>query len=127
MGIDPAANSIGTAELHTFRDPELLGRVSYRACTLEELSQGLEGEGEGEGGEAVEGEEESFDAVVASEVVEHLADLDTFALCCGDVLKVAHVTCCIVIVRCSVWLSYEAECVCVFVCVCACQLLHTLY
>ncbi|XP_062321089.1 ubiquinone biosynthesis O-methyltransferase, mitochondrial isoform X1 [Osmerus eperlanus] len=83
LGIDPAANSIGTAELHTFRDPELQGRVTYRACTLEELSQGLEGEG----GEVGEGEEESFDAVVASEVVEHLADLDTFALCCGHVLK----------------------------------------
>ncbi|XP_028281609.1 ubiquinone biosynthesis O-methyltransferase, mitochondrial [Parambassis ranga] len=75
LGIDPVEDSIGTAQLHSSYDPDLCDRVSYRACTLEELSS----EGEGETGQ--------FDAVVASEVVEHLADLETFAFCCNHVLK----------------------------------------
>ncbi|KAG9342747.1 hypothetical protein JZ751_015609, partial [Albula glossodonta] len=72
LGIDPVEDSIRTAELHVSFDPVLQEQVRYRACTLEELS---------------EEEAEGFDAVVASEVVEHLADLDTFALCCHQVLK----------------------------------------
>lgn len=77
LGIDPVEDSIGTAQLHAFYDPDLRGRVSYQACTLEELKA------EVESGE----EEQQFDAVVASEVVEHLADLETFAFCCSRVLK----------------------------------------
>ncbi|KAM4633251.1 ubiquinone biosynthesis O-methyltransferase, mitochondrial [Polymixia lowei] len=75
LGIDPVADSIGTARLHSSYDPDLCHQVCYRACTLEDLSE--EGE-EGAG---------RFDAVVASEVVEHLADLETFAFCCNHVLK----------------------------------------
>ncbi|KAM4568041.1 ubiquinone biosynthesis O-methyltransferase, mitochondrial isoform 2-T2 [Fundulus diaphanus] len=75
LGIDPVEDSVRIARQHSSHDPDLRDRVSYRACTLEELS----------------GEEEQtetrFDAVVASEVVEHLADLETFAICCGRVLK----------------------------------------
>lgn len=80
LGIDPVADSIGTAEVHAWHDPDLRGNVRYRANTLEELSE-KGGKGAGQ-----------FDAVVASEVVEHLADLETFALCCNQVLKVGHVT-----------------------------------
>lgn len=79
LGIDPVENSIGTAQLHSSFDPDLCERVSYQVCTLEELSGG-EDEGAGH-----------FDAVVASEVVEHLADLETFAFCCSQVLKVLFV------------------------------------
>lgn len=32
---------------------------------------------------------ETFDVVVASEVVEHVADVETFIRCCGEVLKVS--------------------------------------
>ncbi|XP_054478018.1 ubiquinone biosynthesis O-methyltransferase, mitochondrial [Anoplopoma fimbria] len=80
LGIDPVGNSIGTAQLHSSTDPDLCDRVCYRACTLEELSA------EREGGEEEQGTSQ-FDAVVASEVVEHLADLETFAFCCNHVLK----------------------------------------
>ncbi|KAK5862741.1 hypothetical protein PBY51_018109 [Eleginops maclovinus] len=76
LGIDPVGDSIGTAQVHTAFDPDLRQRVSYRACTLEELSAEEEEHGGGR-----------YDAVVASEVVEHLADLETFAFCCGHVLK----------------------------------------
>lgn len=76
LGIDPVEDSIGTAQLHSSYDPDLRDRVCYRACTLEELSADEE-----------EQEAGQFDAVVASEVVEHLADLETFAYCCSLVLK----------------------------------------
>ncbi|KAJ0065915.1 hypothetical protein NL108_000160, partial [Boleophthalmus pectinirostris] len=82
LGIDPVEDSIGTAQLHSSYDPDLRHRVRYRACSLEELtSERPEG---AEAGEEVVGQ---FDAVVASEVVEHLADLETFAYCCSLVLK----------------------------------------
>ncbi|KAM6967620.1 ubiquinone biosynthesis O-methyltransferase, mitochondrial [Aplochiton taeniatus] len=81
LGIDPVADSIGTAQLHTSHDPDLRSRVRYRACTLEALCEEADEE------DQKEGETAQFDAVVASEVVEHLADLETFALCCGQVLK----------------------------------------
>uniref|UniRef100_A0A3Q2ZYY2 Ubiquinone biosynthesis O-methyltransferase, mitochondrial n=1 Tax=Kryptolebias marmoratus TaxID=37003 RepID=A0A3Q2ZYY2_KRYMA len=66
LGIDPVEESISVAQLHSSPDPDLRDRVSYHACTLDEAQ---------------------FDAVVASEVVEHLADLETFAICCNHVLK----------------------------------------
>lgn len=83
LGIDPVEDSIGTARLHSSCDPDLRGRVRYRACTLEELS--AEEEEEGGDGEQAAG---LFDAIVASEVVEHLADRETFALCSSCMLKV---------------------------------------
>lgn len=82
LGIDPVEDSIGTAQLHSSHDPDLRDSVSYRACSLEELtSEGTEG---AETGAQAVGQ---FNAVVASEVVEHLADLETFAYCCSLVLK----------------------------------------
>lgn len=82
LGIDPVEDSIGTARLHSSYDPDLWGRIRYRACTLEELT--AEGADGGDGGQGAG----LFDAIVASEVVEHLADRETFALCCGCMLKV---------------------------------------
>lgn len=78
LGIDPVEDSIGTARLHSSYDPDLRQRISYQACTLEQLFAGRQDKVEGE---------TLFDAVVASEVVEHLADLETFAFCCSHVLK----------------------------------------
>ncbi|CAG6016010.1 unnamed protein product [Menidia menidia] len=78
LGVDPVEDSIATARLHSSHDPDLADHVAYRACTLEQLA--AEGEQEEHGGA-------QFDAVVASEVVEHLADLEMFALSCQNVLK----------------------------------------
>ncbi|KAG9278324.1 ubiquinone biosynthesis O-methyltransferase, mitochondrial [Astyanax mexicanus] len=75
LGIDPVQDSVRIAELHLSHDPALCGRVRYRACSLEELA------------DEDEQEEEGFHAVVASEVLEHLADLETFIQCCHHVLK----------------------------------------
>lgn len=87
LGIDPVEDSVNTARVHASRDPELRSRVRYRACTLEELLAEEEEEEEAETGR--------FDAVVASEVVEHLADLETFAFCCNHVLKVRNPPLCV--------------------------------
>ncbi|MBN3305705.1 COQ3 protein, partial [Amia calva] len=71
-GIDPLEDSIHTAELHKSFDPVLNSRVHYRPCALEDI---------------VEEAEEEFDAVLASEVVEHVSDPEAFVQCCCDVLK----------------------------------------
>ncbi|KAM4735785.1 ubiquinone biosynthesis O-methyltransferase, mitochondrial [Anableps anableps] len=81
LGIDPVEDSIRVAQLHSVHDPDLCDQVSYQACTLEELSD------EGEAKQQEERRETQFDAIVASEVVEHLVDLETFAMCCSHILK----------------------------------------
>lgn len=65
--------NIKTAQCHKSFDPVLEKRIEYRACSLEEI---------------MEETAETFDAVVASEVVEHVIDLETFIQCCCHVLKV---------------------------------------
>ncbi|XP_073445615.1 ubiquinone biosynthesis O-methyltransferase, mitochondrial isoform X2 [Dendrobates tinctorius] len=72
MGIDPVEDNIRTGDLHKSFDPVLDKRVQYRHCSLEEL---------------VENGMESFDAVVASEVVEHVNDVESFIQSCFQVLK----------------------------------------
>nr|XP_025718755.1 ubiquinone biosynthesis O-methyltransferase, mitochondrial isoform X1 [Callorhinus ursinus] len=72
IGIDPVAENIKIAQHHKSFDPVLDKRIEYRACSLEEI---------------VEETAETFDAVVASEVVEHVIDLETFIQCCCQVLK----------------------------------------
>lgn len=71
-GIDPVDENITTAERHKAFDPVLDKRVEYRACALEDI---------------VDDCAETFDAVIASEVVEHMIDLETFVQCCYRVLK----------------------------------------
>ncbi|XP_060609063.2 ubiquinone biosynthesis O-methyltransferase, mitochondrial [Anolis sagrei] len=71
-GIDPLEDNIRTAEVHTAFDPDLAKRIQYKSCALEDI---------------VEEASEQFDIVVASEVVEHVADVETFIKCCGEVLK----------------------------------------
>lgn len=73
IGIDPVEENIKTAQRHKSFDPVLDKRIEYRACSLEEI---------------VEETAETFDGVVASEVVEHVIDLETFIQCCYQVLKV---------------------------------------
>ncbi|XP_040839740.1 ubiquinone biosynthesis O-methyltransferase, mitochondrial [Ochotona curzoniae] len=72
IGIDPVDENIKTAQHHKSFDPVLDKRLEYRACSLEEI---------------VEETAEMFDAVIASEVVEHVVDLETFIQCCCQVLK----------------------------------------
>lgn len=61
-GIDPVPNSISMARDHASLDPALSGRLTYECCTMEDLLAARE----------------QYDAVVASEVVEHVADVGLF-------------------------------------------------
>ncbi|XP_077018587.1 ubiquinone biosynthesis O-methyltransferase, mitochondrial isoform X2 [Tamandua tetradactyla] len=72
IGIDPVEENIKTAQTHKSFDPVLDTRIEYRVCSLEEIME-----------EATE----TFDAVVASEVVEHVIHLETFIQSCYQVLK----------------------------------------
>ncbi|KAM7171673.1 ubiquinone biosynthesis O-methyltransferase, mitochondrial isoform 2-T2 [Macrochelys suwanniensis] len=71
-GIDPLEDNIRTAEQHKSFDPVLAKRIQYKPCSLEDI---------------VEEATETFDVIVASEVVEHVADLETFIKYCYQVLK----------------------------------------
>ncbi|XP_028636191.1 ubiquinone biosynthesis O-methyltransferase, mitochondrial [Grammomys surdaster] len=72
VGIDPVAENIKIAQHHKSFDPVLDKRIQYKVCSLEEI---------------VDESAELFDAVVASEVVEHVINLETFIQCCYQVLK----------------------------------------
>lgn len=67
VGADPAPENIAAASRHA----AAVGlEIYYRAATAEELA----------------GSGERFDAIVAMEVLEHLADLDSFVTACGVLL-----------------------------------------
>lgn len=67
-GIDPAEENIAVAKSHAEKSGL---EIDYRASTVE----------------AVAGKKELFDIVIASEVVEHVADLDLFIRCTADTVK----------------------------------------
>lgn len=73
-GIDPVFESINQAQIHSQLDPELEDRLSYRNCNIEDLSGQPE-------------HIESYDALVASEVLEHIEDVESFLVHCTKVLK----------------------------------------
>lgn len=64
-GIDPAPENAAAARIHATRSGL---SIDYRAATIEELAAA----------------EARFDIVIASEVVEHVADLDLFVQRCAD-------------------------------------------
>lgn len=68
VGVDPSERNIGTARVHA----EGAGlAIDYRATTAEAL--------------AAAGER--FDAVLAMEVIEHVADVDAFLKACGEMVR----------------------------------------
>lgn len=71
-GLDVSEELIKAAKAHATLDPELSGRLSYVCDTIENIARL---------------KPESFDAVVASEVVEHVANKELFIKCCVEALK----------------------------------------
>ena len=63
LGVDMVEESVRVAADHAARDPALAGRLSYRVARVEDLAAEEAG---------------AFDAVVASEVVEHVRDPAAF-------------------------------------------------
>ncbi|KAK2583003.1 hypothetical protein KPH14_009048 [Odynerus spinipes] len=72
IGIDSSKELIDLAKEHASLDPSLSGRVNYIHTTIEEFEPE---------------NAQKFDAVVASEVLEHVADQKLFLKCCSDTLK----------------------------------------
>ncbi|XP_078734399.1 ubiquinone biosynthesis O-methyltransferase, mitochondrial-like isoform X2 [Lampetra fluviatilis] len=72
LGIDPVEENVGTARVHARSDPQLASRLRYEVDTVEDLA---------------EREGPVFDAVVASEVVEHVHDPAAFIACCCRLVK----------------------------------------
>jgi len=71
-GIDASAELINIAKEHVKLDPNISERVDYIQTTVENFSQNKEG---------------SYDAVIASEVLEHVADPQIFLKECVKILK----------------------------------------
>ncbi|XP_060607097.1 ubiquinone biosynthesis O-methyltransferase, mitochondrial-like [Ruditapes philippinarum] len=72
VGLDPVEESTKIAQLHLEEDPNLLPKIKYITGSVEDL---------------VSTESEMFDAVVASEVVEHVADYVHFVESCCALVK----------------------------------------
>ena len=73
VGIDAVRKSIKVAQYRLSHEPSIAHKVKYIEATVEDL---------------VEAGEKSFDAVVASEVLEHVAEPAAFVQSCCKVLKV---------------------------------------
>jgi ubiquinone biosynthesis O-methyltransferase len=73
-GLDAAEANIRAAQYHALHDPGLAGVLDYTCSTAEELAAG-----EAAG---------SFDVVVASEVIEHVADAASFMTALAALVKV---------------------------------------
>lgn len=73
IGVDASEDNIKTAQAHLRQDPSIVCRVKYIYSTVEDL---------------VITEENKFDALVASEIVEHVADVNVFVECCCKLVKV---------------------------------------
>lgn len=74
-GIDAASSMVEAAKQHASLDPSLHDRLRYLNTTSSDL---------------VLTEAERFDGVVASEVVEHVSDLEGFLGDCVRLTKVEH-------------------------------------
>ncbi|XP_028413818.1 ubiquinone biosynthesis O-methyltransferase, mitochondrial-like [Dendronephthya gigantea] len=72
VGIDASEEAISVAQHHAKHDPEICGRLEYRCMTAEDLVEQTGG---------------GFDAVIASEVIEHVSDQEFFVETCAKLTK----------------------------------------
>lgn len=70
-GIDASEGAISVAKFHAKHDPDIGSRLNYECITAEELLK----------------ESPNFDAVVASEVIEHVNDQELFIKTCSQLTK----------------------------------------
>lgn len=73
VGVDASEENIKIAQAHVIHDPKVASNIKYIQATVEDL---------------VGTEAGKFDAVVASEVVEHVAEVSTFVTACCQLIKV---------------------------------------
>lgn len=83
-GIDASQNMIDTASSHVCQDPNISNSIIYTCRTIEEHAKD---------------HKDCYDAVVATEVLEHVIHKDLFLDACISTLKVRYTVCVIVIGR----------------------------
>ena len=74
-GVDAAEEGIKVARSHASLDPEINARLNFTCTTIESLATL---------------ERETYDGVVASEIIEHVNDQSGFVSACCQALKVGH-------------------------------------
>ncbi|RUS70435.1 hypothetical protein EGW08_021798 [Elysia chlorotica] len=72
IGVDASEENIKIAQAHLIHDPAIRDKVKYVNTTVEEIAQTQAGK---------------FDAVVASEVLEHVADANTLVSCACQLVR----------------------------------------
>jgi len=72
IGLDAAEENIKIASAHVMHDPAIKNNIKYIHATVESI---------------VESQAGKFDAIVASEVLEHVADVDTFVSSCCELVR----------------------------------------
>lgn len=75
-GVDASADNVRAAAYHASADPLVKARTSYIASTAETLAA-----------EVINGTRKPFDAVVASEVLEHVSSAPHFLEACATLVK----------------------------------------
>ena len=75
-GIDPTPTAIAIATARARRDPSLFDRLVYHNCSVEEMRERW-----------IE-EREDFDCVIASEVIEHVGNVNLFVKNVCQLVKV---------------------------------------
>lgn len=73
VGIDASTDNIAMAKWHAKLDKRLSDCLHYKCCAVEDLSAS---------------DNHSYDAVVASEIVEHVANPEDFTAACCNLVKV---------------------------------------
>lgn len=71
-GIDTSLQLIDVAKKHALLDSDLLGRLNYVQTSVENFEKE---------------NKEKYDAVVASEIIEHVIDPQLFLKCCSAIVK----------------------------------------
>lgn len=84
LGIDAAVENVLAAARHSDANPRLAGRLAYEAVTAEVL---LERSNVAAPAALTSGASGNYDAVVASEVVEHVRDPGAFIATCAGLVR----------------------------------------
>ena len=73
-GIDASEEGIKVAQWHKTLDPEALSRLNYKCAAIENIATA---------------EAETYDGLVASEIIEHVTDQRGFVAACCQLVKVS--------------------------------------
>lgn len=73
IGVDASSEGIKVAEIHKQMQPDISDKIQYIHSSAEEIAPKFK---------------ESFDAITALEIIEHVDNVDMFLNCLSTMLKV---------------------------------------